>query len=95
MPVYVLHKGRLIDKRHRPASTDATASSAYPAPAVQSFESYQSPATGEPVSSLRQRERDLNNSGSYDPRDTPETFRKARHARRQPKRTPREPSGYR
>jgi hypothetical protein len=90
MPTYVLHKGRIIDKRHRPP--DALAKSTYPAPVVQCFDDYRSPATGEHVSSPRQRERDLHHSGSYDPRDTPTAFRKARDARRQfAKRTPGEP----
>jgi len=91
MPTYVLHRGRLIDKRIRPS--DALAKSTHPAPTVQSFDDYQSPATGEHVSSPRQRERDLHKSGSYDPRDIPENFRKARHARRQ-RRTAGEPSRH-
>jgi len=93
MPTYVLHRGRVIDKRHRPAKTDATASD-YPAPAVQSFDAYQSPVTGESVSSHRQRERDLHSSGSYDTRDTPPAFKEARHARRQARRTPGEPARH-
>jgi hypothetical protein len=92
MPTYVLHKGRIIDKRLRPS--DALAKSTYPAPTVQCFDAYPSPATGEIVSSHRQRERDLHASGSYDPRDTPPAFRKAQHARRQSKRSPGEPSRH-
>jgi len=92
MPTYVLHRGRIIDKRHRPS--DALAKSTHPAPTVRSFDAYQSPASGELVSSPRQRERDLHQSGSYDPRDTPETFRKAQHARRQQQRSCGEPSRH-
>ena len=91
MPVYVFHGGRLIDKRLRPASP-AAAVSELPAPTVHSFESYASPIDDATISSHRQRDRDLANSGSYDPRDTPATFRRARDGRRKhAKRGPAEP----
>jgi hypothetical protein len=80
MPVYVFYDGRLIEKRYRPARHQHAASN-LPAPAVQSFESYLSPIDDAPVTSHRQRERDLHQSGSYDRRDTPAAFRKARDAR--------------
>jgi hypothetical protein len=81
MPIYILHGGRLIEKRHRPANSRRAASD-LPAPSVQSFEAYASPIDDATISSHRQRDRDLANSGSYDPRDTPATFRRARDGRR-------------
>ena len=81
MPVYVLYEGRLIEKRYRPARSTHAASD-LPAPAVQSFEAYPSPINDASISSHRQRDKDLHASGSYDPRDTPAEFRKARDGRR-------------
>lgn len=80
MPVYVLHMGQIIEKSARPAKRNAV--SDLPAPAVQSFDAYASPIDNASVSSHRQRDRDLHNSGSYDPRDTPAAFRKAQNGRR-------------
>jgi len=94
MPIYILYEGRLIEKRYRPAKPQHAASD-LPAPFVQSFETYASPIDDAPISSHRQRDRDLTQSGSYDPRDTPQAFRKAQNARREAsKRTP-EPPGHR
>ena len=94
MPVYVLYEGRLIEKRYRPAQPQHAASD-LPAPAIQSFESYASPIDDSTISSHRQRDKDLHNSGSYDPRDTPAAFRKARDGRRKfAKRTAAEPARY-
>jgi hypothetical protein len=88
MPTYVLWQGRLIDKRYAPARPGHAVSD-LPAPAVQSFASYDSPIDGRTISSHRQRDKDLHSSGSYDPRDTPAAFRRARDGRRQPdKRSP-------
>jgi len=82
MPIYVYYQGRLIEKRYRPANSGHAASD-LPAPTIHSFQSYESPIEGSgTISSHRQRERDLNNSGSYDPRDTPVEFRKTRDGRR-------------
>lgn len=87
MPVYVLYQGRLIDKRYCPAKPGHAVSD-LPAPAVQSFESYLSPVNDNTVSSHRQRDRDLHNSGSYDPRDTPAAFKEAKNVRYQQRRRP-------
>ena len=87
MPIYVLYDGRLIDKRYLPAKPQHAASE-LSAPYVQSFESYPSPINDNTISSARQRERDLTNSGSYDPRDTPAAFKKARDVRYQQRRRP-------
>ena len=94
MPVYVLYEGRLIEKRYRPARSTHAASD-LPAPAVQSFEAYESPVETGTISSHRQRDRDLHASGSYDPRDTPAEFRKAQDGRRKAgKRSAAEPARY-
>jgi hypothetical protein len=85
MPIYILYQGRLIDKRYKPASP-GHAISDLPAPAVQSFESYVSPVNDNIISSRRARDRDLHHSGSYDPRDTPASFKKARDVRHQQQR---------
>jgi len=85
MPTYVFYDGRLIDKRYRP-SPPQHAASELPAPAVQSFETFASPIDDAPVTSHRQRERDLHTSGSYDPRDAPVAFKKARDVRYQQQR---------
>ena len=84
MPVYVYHMGQIIEKSARPRQINAA--SDLPAPAVQSFETYSSPIDEAPISSHRQRDRDLHTSGSYDPRDTPAAFMKARDGRRKLKR---------
>jgi hypothetical protein len=85
MPTYVFYAGRLIEKRYRPARSQHAASE-LPAPAVQSFEAYVSPIDDAVISSSRQRERDLHHSGSYDRRDTPASFKKARDVRYQQRR---------
>jgi hypothetical protein len=82
MPTYVFYQGRLIEKRYRPVQPQHAASD-LPAPAVQSFESYPSPIDDTVISSSRQRDKDLYNSGSYDPRDAPATFKDARDVRHQ------------
>jgi hypothetical protein len=84
MPTYVYHMGQIIEKSAAPKSIKAT--SDLPAPTVQSFESYSSPIDDRTISSHRQRDKDLQASGSYDPRDTPASFRKAQNARRNAKR---------
>jgi hypothetical protein len=80
MPVYIYHMGQLIEKSARPR--EIKAASDLPAPNVHSFASYASPIDSQTISSHRQRDRDLHNSGSYDPRDTPVSFRKAQDGRR-------------
>lgn len=58
MTTYVWRDGRLTEKQHT-------------VPKHYRFTDYQSPITGALITSPRQRERDLNNSGSFDPRDLP------------------------
>ena len=87
MPIYVLYRGRIIARQYKPAPPQHAASE-LPAPYVQSFESYASPINDNTISSTRQRERDLHHSGSYDPRDEPAAFKKARDERYQQRRRP-------
>jgi hypothetical protein len=87
MPVYVYYQGRIIAKCYKP-SPPQHAMSELPAPHVQSFESYLSPINDNVISSARQRERDLHNSGSYDLRDEPAAYKKARDVRYQQRRRP-------
>ncbi len=91
MPVYVYRNGKLVQRRPLPVKPNPVAR-IMPAPAVQSFEAYASPVGDHTISSHRQRDRDLYTSGSYDPRDTPAEFRRARDGRRKhAKRGPAEP----
>lgn len=95
MPTYVMFMGRLIRKSARPVKINPAASD-LPAPAVQSFAAYDSPIDGKSISSHRQRDKDLDKSGSYDPRDTPASFRKARDVRQRfNKHTAAQPARYR
>ena len=94
MPVFVMHNGKLIDRRELPPRVERAASD-LPAPSVHSFTTYASPIDDTSISSHRQRDKDLHKSGSYDPRDTPAAFRKARDARRQSaKRLAAQPARY-
>ena len=72
MTTYVWRNGQLVEKEH------AT-------PKFYRFREYESPITGALITSPRQRERDLNNSGSFDPRDLPRDHRwsKGREAQRE------------
>ena len=60
MTVYVFRDGKLVEKRGRNDPVRP-----------YRFQDYESPIDGALITSPRQRERDLNNSGSYDPRDLP------------------------
>ena len=59
MTVYVYRDGKIVEKTYRDSVKPYR------------FTEYQSPITGALITSSRQRERDLNNSGSFDPRDLP------------------------
>ena len=82
MPTYVYRNGVLIDRRDLPP-VEVRARSDLPAPAVMVLEAYASPINDKTISSHRQREKDLDASGSYDPRDTPASFKRAKDARRE------------
>ena len=86
MPTYVFYNGSLIEKRYAPARPGHAVSD-LPAPAVQSFAAYASPIDDQTISSHRQRDKDLHTSGSYDPRDTPVEFRRAKDGRRKQQRS--------
>lgn len=80
MVTYVFHMGEIIEKTARLSAPNKNASD-LPAPAVQSFTAFASPIDGQTISSHRQRDRDLDASGSYDPRDTPVAWKKKRDER--------------
>jgi len=71
MTVYVFRDGRLVEKSGRFVSP-------------YRFQEYESPVTGALITSPRQRERDLERSGSFDPRDLPRDhhFRRGRDAQK-------------
>lgn len=85
MTIFIYYQGRLIEKRYRPA--EYRAQSELPAPTVHSFDAYASPIDGQTISSHRQRDRDLHSSGSYDRRDEPAAWKKARDVRYQQRRS--------
>ena len=67
--IYVYRNGEIVPK---------TGKNSVP---VYRFKDYESPVTGASITSPRQKERDLERSGSYDPRDTPQEFRRAKQQR--------------
>jgi len=81
--VYVYRDGKLVDKRH--AQLAEAISGAWRdlrsdiwAPFVSRFDAFESPVTGENISSWRQRERDMNAADAVDRRDIPESARENR-----------------
>ena len=58
MTVWVWRDGKLVEKSKAN-------------PSAYRFKEYESPINGALITSPRQRERDLNSSGSFDPRDLP------------------------
>ena len=70
MTVYVIREGKLVEKASFQEAEDEKRS-IFPSPQAYRFKEYESPITGALITSPRQRERDLNNSGSIDPRDLP------------------------
>jgi hypothetical protein len=71
--VYVWRDGKLVEK-----TVNGT-------PVPYRFQEYRSPITGALITSPRQRERDLEKSGSIDPRDLPKDhhWSRGRNAERQ------------
>jgi hypothetical protein len=69
MTVYVFRDGKYVDKatlyRHERVNTG------FPTPRLSRFDSFESPITGEAVTSWRQRDREMNEHDCYDPRDLP------------------------
>jgi hypothetical protein len=72
MTIWVWRDGQLVEKPKSPVKP-------------YRFEAYESPINGATITSPRQRERDLNNSGSIDPRDLPKDHQwsKGRAAQRE------------
>jgi len=65
--IYVIRNDRLVEKPR-----EVSGVSAFPAPMVSRMTSFESPVTGQSISSWRQRERDMHAAGAVDPRDIPQ-----------------------
>jgi len=81
--VYVVRHGKMVPK-HSLEQVLSEKKSEFPSPRVSRFETYESPVTGAPVSSDRQREVDLRDANAYDVRDIGpnHSFAKAKEARK-------------
>jgi hypothetical protein len=68
MTIYVLRSGNLVEKElfHVEQSTG------FPMPRVSRFDAFESPVTGQSVSSWRQRDRDMQAVDAVDRRDIPQ-----------------------
>lgn len=67
MTVYVRRNGKLVDKASlRRIPPDPAA---FPTPRISRFDSFESPITGQEVTSWRQRDREMQEHDCYDPRD--------------------------
>jgi hypothetical protein len=64
MTVYVIRKGKLVEKM-----AIARSKRQLPEPYISRLEPYESPIDGKEITSWGQRDRDLKESNSYDPRD--------------------------
>lgn len=75
--IYVYRDGEIVPKSQQKREDNKS-------PYISRFETYESPVTGAPVSSDRQREMDLYKSNSYDVRDVGpnHAIAKAREARK-------------
>jgi len=73
--IYVYRNGKLTEKTPEKGGYFR---SDFPAPRVSRFETFESPVTGAPISSWRQRERDMNAADAVDRRDIPESTRENR-----------------
>jgi hypothetical protein len=81
MTVYAIRNGKLVVKKTERGKFTPS----FPTPMISRFESFESPITGETISSWRQRDADMQAGGAVDPRDLPrEPFerRAADNARR-------------
>jgi len=80
MATYVYRNGQLVDRRMTAMldAEDRDRRSAFPSPRVSGFDAFESPVTGENISSWRQRERDMNAADAVDRRDIPESTRENR-----------------
>lgn len=77
MTVYVLRNGRLVDKRQALLDDEIGRASRslrddmLCTPMISRMEPYESPVTGEEITSWRQRDADMRAVDAYDPRDMP------------------------
>jgi hypothetical protein len=69
MTIWVYRDGKLVDKASLPPPK--VERSAFPTPRISSMEAFESPVTGKDISSWRERDRDMDAAGAYDPRDLP------------------------
>ena len=67
MTVYVFRGNKLVPKRW-----SAPAPGGFPSPRVSRMDSFESPVTGESISSWRQRDRDMQAADAVDRRDIPQ-----------------------
>ena len=79
MTTYVFRDGKVVAKSTL-GGAEFAKNANFPSPSVSRFEAYESPATGENISSDRQRERDLAVSDCHDPRDHSGGYSKGREA---------------
>jgi hypothetical protein len=70
MTVWVIRDGQLVEKGSM-AEAVADRRLIFPTPMLSRFESFESPITGETISSWRQRDADMQAGGAVDPRDLP------------------------
>jgi hypothetical protein len=66
---WFFRNGVLVPKPSLPAPNRNA--SGFPAPRLSRLEPYESPVTGKTITSWRERDHDLETSGSYDARDMP------------------------
>lgn len=67
MTVFVIRGDKLVPKRW-----SAPAPGGFPSPRVSRMDSFESPVTGQSISSWRQRERDMQAADAVDRRDIPQ-----------------------
>lgn len=65
MTVWVYRHGRMVEKPRR----KSRAKSGFATPRLSKLEPYESPIDGKEITSWAQRDKDLRDSNSYDPRD--------------------------
>jgi hypothetical protein len=68
MTVWVIRDGQLVVKGE---NRNGKPPLSFPCPMVSRFEAFESPITGETISSWRQRDADMEAGGAVDPRDLP------------------------
>jgi hypothetical protein len=70
MTVYVRRNGVLVDKETgEPIEQRALAVLGFPTPRISRFVPYESPVTGDDVTSWGQRDREMRDHNCFDPRD--------------------------